>query len=410
MVLKFNYNCQICHEQFKNCGGLTAHLKFKHKNEMSYETYYLKYMNTKSIPGECVICGMPTPFLNLNKGYKLTCSRKCGVQLNIKNQKIDNYAKAKATRSITLKNKFGITDENLEITSPFCIKKIRDKSIETWHENYGENIDNPFQADKVKQTIQKTMLKKYGGKTTMESKVLKEKVQKTNNKIYGGNSPICSSKIHDKIINSIKNNYNIKEQITTPFEVKEIRDKSVETNIKHWGFSCGLKNKKVQEKIEKTLFKKYGYKKIYEIPEFIKKRKRKIKFEDFWFDSKPELAYYIWLKDHNIDFEYHPCLLTYKFNDKEYRYEPDFKVNNRFVEIKGIQFFENRNPNGKMKWLYRSNKTEEELLFLDNFIEAKHQFMLNQNVLILTNYDTYIKYVKNKYGKNYLDTFKNRSI
>ena len=52
-----------------------------------------------------------------------------------------------------------------------------------------------------------------------------------------------------------------------------------------------------------------------------------------------------------------------------------------------------------MKWLYRSNKTEEELLFLDNFIEAKHQFMLNQNVLILTNYDTYIKYVKNKYGK-----------
>ena len=158
------------------------------------------------------------------------------------------------------------------------------------------------------------------------------------------------------------------------------------------------------------LFKKYGYKKIYEIPEFIKKRKRKIKFEDFWFDSKPEIAYYIWLKDHNIDFEYHPCLLTYKFNDKEYKYEPDFKVNNRFVEIKGIQFFENRNPNGKMKWLYRSNKTEEELLFLDNFIEAKHQFMLNQNVLILTNYDTYIKYVKNKYGKNYLDTLKNRSI
>ena len=55
---------------------------------------------------------------------------------------------------------------------------------------------------------------------------------------------------------SIKNNYNIKEDITSPFEVKEIRDKSDETNIKHWGFSCCLKNKKIQEKIEKTLFKK----------------------------------------------------------------------------------------------------------------------------------------------------------
>ena len=43
MVLHFNYNCQLCKQNFNHCVALTAHLKFKHKNEMSYETYYLKY-------------------------------------------------------------------------------------------------------------------------------------------------------------------------------------------------------------------------------------------------------------------------------------------------------------------------------------------------------------------------------
>lgn len=120
MVLHFNYNCQLCKQNFNNCVALTAHLKFKHKNEMSYETYYLKYMNTKSIPGECVICGMPTKFVNLNAGYAKTCSKMCGVQLNIKNQKINNYAKAKLTRSITLKN-----------------KKIQEKIEKTLFKKYG---------------------------------------------------------------------------------------------------------------------------------------------------------------------------------------------------------------------------------------------------------------------------------
>lgn len=251
MVLHFNYNCQLCKQNFNNCVSLTAHLKYKHKNEMSYETYYLKYMNTKSIPGECVICGMPTQFLNLNSGYKLTCSRKCGVQLNIKNQKIDNYAKAKITRSITLKNKFGITDENLEITSPFCIKEIRDKSIETWHENYGESIDNPFQVETIKKSIQKTMVKKYGGKTTMESKELKEKVQNTNKIVYGGISAMCSDEVRKKALNTIKNNFTIQDDITSPFCIKEICDKKEKTLLDRYGNSCYFKTENFKQKCKK---------------------------------------------------------------------------------------------------------------------------------------------------------------
>lgn len=300
MVLHFNYNCQLCKQNFNNCVSLIAHLKHKHKNEMSYETYYLKYMNTKSIPGECVICGMPTQFLNLNSGYKLTCSRKCGIQLNIRNQKIDNYAKAKITRSITLKNKFGITDENLEITSPFCIKEIRDKSIETWHENYGESIDNPFQVETIKKSIQKTMIKKYGGKTTMESKELKEKVQNTNKIVYGGISAMYSDEVRKKALNTLKNNFT-------------------------------------------------------------------------------------------------------------YPYEPDFKVFNTYIEIKGNHFFKDHDPNKEMICIYTKNKTEDQIKLANELAEAKHQYMLNNGIKIITNYDKYIHYVEHKYGKHYLNMLKEKS-
>lgn len=46
------------------------------------------------------------------------------------------------------------------------------------------------------------------------------------------------------------------------------------------------------------------------------------------FDSAPEIAYYIWLTDHNIDFEYHPMNKNMKFliDGKEYYYEPDFLI------------------------------------------------------------------------------------
>lgn len=409
MVLHFNYNCQLCKQNFNNCVSLTAHLKHKHKNEMSYETYYLKYMNTKSIPGECVICGMPTQFLNLNSGYKLTCSRKCGIQLNIRNQKIDNYAKAKITRSITLKNKFGITDENLEITSPFCIKEIRDKSIETWHENYGESIDNPFQVETIKKSIQKTMIKKYGGKTTMESKELKEKVQNTNKIVYGGISAMYSDEVRKKALNTLKNNFTIQDDITSPFCIKEICDKKEKTLLDRYGNSCYFKTENFKQKCKKTLNDNYNVNSVFEIKEVRTKMKRKIKYDNLWFDSKPELAYYIWLKDNNIRFEYHPTLLYYSYNDKLYPYEPDFKIFNTYIEIKGNHFFKDHDPNKEMICIYTKNKTEDQIKLANELAEAKHQYMLNNGIKIITNYDKYIHYVEHKYGKHYLNMLKEKS-
>jgi len=50
-------------------------------------------------------------------------------------------------------------------------------------------------------------------------------------------------------------------------------------------------------------------------------------YDNNTFDSAPEVAFYIWLKDNNKHFIYHPNeFLSYDFNGVTYRYFPDFKV------------------------------------------------------------------------------------
>ena len=64
------------------------------------------------------------------------------------------------------------------------------------------------------------------------------------------------------------------------------------------------------------------------------------------FDSKAEAYYYCYMKDHNHEIKYHPLNLYY-FDSKgqKRRYEVDFMVDGKLVEIKGdIQFDKNEKP------------------------------------------------------------------
>ena len=58
---------------------------------------------------------------------------------------------------------------------------------------------------------------------------------------------------------------------------------------------------------------------------------------------------YIWLKDNNISFEYQPCSsFEYSCNEIVHKYIPDFMVEGQYVELKGLQFFEDKDPSKKM--------------------------------------------------------------
>ena len=73
-------------------------------------------------------------------------------------------------------------------------------------------------------------------------------------------------------------------------------------------------------------------------PDFRRKTMKKYTYDGITFSSKPEIAYYIWLTDNNIRFEYEPNVrFEYTFDNKTRYYHPDFYLidDNVFVEIKG---------------------------------------------------------------------------
>ena len=77
--------------------------------------------------------------------------------------------------------------------------------------------------------------------------------------------------------------------------------------------------------------------------------------------------------------------------DIEHYYIPDFEINGRLVEIKGDQFFK---EDGTMQCPFDHN--------YDGQVEAKHQCMLNNNVLIIrsSEYKVAVDYFNSKYTKN----------
>ena len=133
----------------------------------------------------------------------------------------------------------------------------------------------------------------------------------------------------------------------------------------------------------------------------------KYKYDNIKFSSSYELAYYIWLKDNNINFIYQADSIPFDFYGVTKHYVPDFKINDILVEIKGIHFFENKDTNGKMicPWKHK-NDTPEKIKLRNELFEAKHQCMIRNNVEIITDCSKYIEYVTTKYGKNFFKEHK----
>lgn len=175
-------------------------------------------------------------------------------------------------------------------------------------------------------------------------------------------------------------------------QVQSIKDKSKATYLLHCQENPDFKNNQVAKlrntyKNNNIIIKKELHKKTY------------YHYNNIFFDSSWELAYYIWLNDNNINFEYKPKIcFEYNYNNETHYYFPDFLVNNKLVEIKGWHFFKE----DKMICPYCEAKNE--------LYEAKHQCMINNNVEIITNCNKYLSYIKRNYGKDYLNTFKYKKL
>lgn len=154
----------------------------------------------------------------------------------------------------------------------------------------------------------------------------------------------------------------------------------------------------IQKKKEKTLLKNYGVTSPMLSSELRSRQNVRIKYDGKKFDSLAELAFYIWLTENYIPFDFQTKTgFSYDFNGKNHTYFPDFKVGDIYFEIKGDHFFK---EDGTMQNPFDHSQ--------DKLYEAKHQCMLKNNVVILrsTEYKMFELYVEQKYGCKYLKQFK----
>lgn len=394
--------CKICNKEI-NLSGFGRHLQLMHKtNSKDYYDTYLKK------PGEdhCKICNKITPFITLTEGYRKYCCRKClnkgedvvakTKQTMLKKYGVINPGQMDSVKSKvrnTLIEKYGVINpgqipEVREKVKSTCLEKygvdnvakvveVKEKTKETNLKRYG--VENPYQADVVKQKIKKVCKEKYGVEYATQSKEVKNKIKETNLEKYGCASPTQNKDIKEKTKQTCLEKYG-----GYPMESAEIRKKSEQTCLEKYGKRFITQTDKMKEKATETSLKKYGVPHPMQYHDIrIKTQRKNIVYNDIRFDSSWELAYYLHLKRLGIPFEYQPkTTFQYEYNGKTHVYMPDFKVGDGYVEIKGPQFFENGDVNGKMinPW----DRTQ------DGWSEAKHQCMLRNNVKIITECKEYM--------------------
>ena len=102
-------------------------------------------------------------------------------------------------------------------------------------------------------------------------------------------------------------------------------------------------------------------------------------YKGYWCDSSWELAWVIYNLEHNIKFERNKKGFEYIFENKKYKYYPDFKIENQYIEIKG--------------WMDKRN-------------EAKiNQFIGDLKVLFRRDLKNIFEYIEGKYGKDFIKLY-----
>lgn len=164
--------CKICNNSFSTHRGLSYHITQKHN--ISIADYYAKYIDDSHIL--CNVCGKPTKFYNIIKGYSLGCCREHTNLLTYGTEKIFNSNEIRDKIKQTNLQKYGV--ENV-----FASEKIKQKLKDTWTTKYG--VDCPAKSNQCKEKSKQTCRDKYGVDYSFQSTNNKEKSKKTMLQKYG---------------------------------------------------------------------------------------------------------------------------------------------------------------------------------------------------------------------------------
>lgn len=310
---------------------------------------------------------------------------------------------------------------------PFCCAKCAssfaesiEKGKKTKTELYGDPVYN--NRDKFYDTVESMSPERKAKWKSNTIATMQEK--------YGADSYMETEEFREKSLSALHEKYG--DEYSSYLQVPEIRAMSYERKLREHGDG----NWSNHEKAIQTHFERTGYDTVFETPDFkeyvkeimpeINSHRRDTMIRDFGrpfafsskyeyegelFDSKPELAYWVWLRDTNTDFKRNrfDICLEYVYDGHTWEYFPDFMVEGRYVEVKGDQFFR---EDGTIFCPYGDkDMPDSEYDWICGKYEAKHQCMLDNGVVILRSreYSRYMEYVEGKYGKEFFGKCRRKS-
>ena len=250
----------------------------------------------------------------------------------------------------------------------------------------------------------KTCLEKYGVENAFQRKDIIEKIKETKKDRYNDE------------------HYNNQEQsrrtclekygVEHSFQSENSKSKSKKTCLERYGTEHAIQNEEIKKraaakwqenasettrKMKQTMGEKYGVPYAMQCKEIQDKAKKKYLYDGEFFDSSWELAFWIYSNEHGIKISRPKTYFEYSYDGNTYRYFPDFEINGKFYELKGLQFFENKDPSRKMINPYDKSQNDK--------FEAKRQCMIRNNISIITDVSKELKYVEAKYTKDFLGLF-----
>lgn len=328
-------------------------------------------MKEKIFVSENILSKLEVSMLSKNdqRWYKTKCEN-CGSIF-------ETHCYRKST--VCKKCKCSIKQKELYKNDPSLGKKRLEKRIKTNLEKYG--VQNAYQRKDIIKKIKDTKKCRYGD----EHYNNQEKSKKTCLEKYGVEHSFQSENNKSKSAKTCLEKYGTKHAMQN----EEIKKRAIEK----WRMNAD----KTLEKMRQTMVERYGTPYAMQCKGIQDKAKKKYLYDGEFFDSSWELAFWIYNTEHGIKISRPKIYFEYNYNGNAYKYFPDFEVNGSYYELKGLQFFEDKDQSKKMVNPFDESQNDK--------YEAKHQCMIKNNVAIITDVSKELKYVKTKYTEDFLELF-----
>jgi endogenous inhibitor of DNA gyrase (YacG/DUF329 family) len=190
--------CPICSNEYETHRSVLNHLLQKHK-ESNYtaQRYYDEYIRTSDKEGLCKLCGKPTNFHSIGKGYREFCSHKCC------NTYTNNREDVREKIKDTLEERYG--DRNYVNVEGVKQTKLERYGYECFPKDM-KKLTEEEQRERV-QKILNTKEERYGDKCYCNT----EQIAETKLERYGDKNYNNANQISDTWQN--KNELDLKEII-----------------------------------------------------------------------------------------------------------------------------------------------------------------------------------------------------